>query len=171
VIAVVVTGDAIWRGARGWFLARVAVATLGASVLALSILAATESMPAVFGGPVGSASEYRALDRALAPQVPAEGRLYSTRPNIAWFLVGRPVRSLPRSCVGGRVLPNPAFRDELAQLAESLGEKPRAVIVFRRSKECEPFSIPLLRRELRLARVDPREPPGSVWVLAGPAEP
>jgi hypothetical protein len=171
VIAVVVTGDAIWRGARGWPLARVAVATLGASVLALSIIAATESMPAILGGPVGSATEFRALDRALTPQLPTDGRLYSTRPSVAWFLAGRPVRDLPRSCRGGRVLPNPRFRDELGQLGESLGERPRAVIVFGRSKECEPFSIPLLRRELRLARVDPRAPTGPVWVLAGPAQP
>ena len=168
VITVVVTGDAIWRGARGWPAARVAVATLGASVLALSILAATESMPAIYGAPIGSAAEYRAFDRILTPQVPPEGRLYSTRPNIAWFLLGRRVSRLPPSCRGGRVLPNPAFPDELARLGDSLAQEPRAVIVFRRSKECEPFSIDVLRRELRLARVDPRGPAGPVWVLAGP---
>ena len=44
--------------------------------------------------------------------------------------------------MGGRVLPNPAFRDQLAQLGESLGQKPRAVIVFRRSRNASRSASP-----------------------------
>jgi hypothetical protein len=170
VIAVVVLGDAIWRGVGNRVAARVALGVAGASLLALSILSATEAMPTIFGAEAGSQAEYRAFGRTLEPLVPSEARLYSTRPNVAWFLLREPVSNLPRSCIGGRVVPNPAFRDELAELGEELDQEPRAVIVFRRSRECEPFSIPVLKRALRLDRVG-SGPPGDVWVLSGPAEP
>jgi hypothetical protein len=169
VIAVVVIGDAIWRSARDRLDVRVAVGVAGVSLLALSVLTATEAMPSIFGAPAGSAAEYRAFDRTLEPLVPSGARLFSTRPNVAWFLLRQPVTSLPRSCRGGRVLPNPSFPEELAALGQDLAEEPRAVIVFRRSRECAPFSVPLLKRELRLARVGPPGPPGAVWVLSGPS--
>jgi hypothetical protein len=170
VIAVVVMGDAIWRGARDRIAVRVAVGVAGASLLALSVLSATEAMPSIFGATAGSAAEYRAFDRTLEPLVPPGARLFSTRPNVAWFLLREPVEDLPRSCVGGRVLPNPSYASELTALGDRLADQPRAVIVFRRSKECEPFTIPRLKRALRLERVG-SGPPGDVWVLSGPADP
>ena len=171
VIAVVVVGDAVWRGARPAIAPRVAIGTVAVSLLALSVLASTETLPSIIGSPIGSAAEYRAFDRTLEPLVPPRARLFSTRPNVAWFLLRQPVSSLPRSCRGGRVLPNPSFPEELAALGRRLAEEPRAVIVFRRSRECAPFSVSLLKRELRLARVGPPGRPGAVWVLSGPSDP
>jgi hypothetical protein len=168
VIAVVVAGGALWRGSRGRIASRLAAGAVGASLLALSILAATTTVPKIFGDRVGSADEYRAFDRTLTSLAFPRTRLYSTRPFIAWYLLRQPVSSLPRSCRGGLVLPNPSFRQELADLDDRLAEEPRAVIVFRRSKGCEPFSIEILKRELRLERVGPTGAPGAVWVLVGP---
>jgi hypothetical protein len=171
VIAIVVVGAAVWRGARPRIVPRAAIATVAVSLVALSVLASTETLPSIIGSPIGSAAEYRAFDRTLEPLVPPRARLFSTRPNVAWFLLRQPVSSLPRSCRGGRVLPNPSFPEELAALAQRLAGEPRVVIVFRRSRECAPFSVSLLKRELRLARAGPPGPPGAVWVLSGPSVP
>jgi hypothetical protein len=167
VIAAVALGDRIYRAAPRRLLAGGTVGAAAASLVALAVLAATHSMPMIYGTRVGSAAEYEELARTLEGPVTPGAALFATRPNVAWFLLDRPVMSLPRSCRGGRVLPNPAFGSELAELSRRLMDRPRQVVIFRRSKECAPFSIPRLKRALRLAPVSAK---GLVWVLSGPVD-
>ncbi len=167
VIAVVALGDAIWRAAPRGPALRGAVGVAAASLAALAISSASVSMPAIYGTRIGSAAEYDELTQTLDGPIAPGTVLFATRPNVAWFLLDRAVHSLPRSCRGGRVLPNPTFDSELDELGRSLRDRPRQVIVFRRSKECAPFSIPRLKEALRVVQVSPK---GLVWVLSGPVD-
>jgi len=167
VIAVVGLGDALFRAASRRPVIRRAIKAAAAALLALSVLAATDSMPVIYGTRVGSEAEYEELAQTLDGPITPGAALFATRPNVAWFLLDRPVMSLPRSCRGGRVLPNPTFGSELDALARRLGDQPRQVVIFRRSKECAPFSIARLKATLRLDQVTPK---GLVWVLAGPVD-
>lgn len=167
LIAVVVVGHAIWRAAPRPSL-RAALATAGVALLVLWALAAIDSIPRTYGSRLGTSAEYRGFVRVLDGLVPSRAAVFSTRPNVAWFLLRRPVSSLPRSCRGGRVLPDPWFGRELQELGVRLADRDRAVILFKRSKECAPFTISRLKATLRLAKASPR---GLVWVLTGPAEP
>lgn len=167
VIAIVALGDAIWRAAPRGLAIRGAVGVAAASLLSLAIVSASVSTPAIYGTRIGSTAEYEELAQTLDGPITSGTVLFATRPNVAWFLLDRPVRSLPRSCRGGRVLPNPTFGSELDELGRSLMDRPRHVIVFRRSKECAPFSIAHLKEALRLVQVSPK---GLVWVLSGPVD-
>jgi 4-amino-4-deoxy-L-arabinose transferase-like glycosyltransferase len=166
VIAVVVIGHAIWEAfGRGRSL-QIVLLTLAGSLLALSVAAATVTMPAIYGSEQGTHPYYRGISRSLEDVIASRDILLSNRANIAWFLTGRAVASLPRSCFGGQVLPNPSYDEELRDLARSLADDPRQVIFFRRSPKCEPFSMEGLKAVLRLEQVGPR---GPVFVLEGPS--
>ena len=128
--------------------------------------AATVTMPAIYGSEQGTRPYYRGISRSLENVIAPRDILLSNRANIAWFLTGRAVASLPRSCFGGQVLPNPTYDEELGDLARSLADDPRQVIFFRRSPKCEPFSMEGLKAVLRLEQVGPK---GPVFVLEGPS--
>jgi hypothetical protein len=166
VIAVVVVGHAMWEAFPRQRLLRVLLLTLGGSLLALSVEAAKFTMPATYGSEQGTLPYYRRISGSLDDVIAPHDILFSNRANIAWFLTGRAVASLPRSCFGGQVLPNPTYDKELRDLARSLADDPRQVIFFRRSPKCEPFSMDGLMAALRLERVGPR---GPVSVLEGPS--
>jgi hypothetical protein len=165
VIAVVVLGHAIWEAFRRRRSVQIVLLTLAGSLLALSVAAATVTMPAIYGSEQGTRPYYRGISRSLENVIAPRDILLSNRANIAWFLTGRAVASLPRSCFGGQVLPNPTYDEELRDLARSLADDPRQVIFFRRSPKCEPFSMEGLKAVLRLEQVGPR---GPVSVLEGP---
>jgi hypothetical protein len=168
VIAVVVVGHAMWEAFPGRRLLQISLLTLGVSVLALSVEAATVTVPATYASEQGTLPYYRRISRSLEDVIAPHDTLLSNRANIAWFLTGRAVASLPKSCFGGQVLPNPTYDEELLDLARSLADDPRQVIFFRRSPKCEPFSMEGLKAALRLEQVGPTRP---VFVLEGPSHP
>ena len=165
VIALVIAGHAIWRAFPRRLL-QTSLLTVGGSLLAVSVVAATHTMPVHYSSATGTLPYYQRISRSLADVIDPDDALLSNRANIAWFLTGRPVASLPRSCRGGQVLPNPTYDRELRDLARSLGDDPRQVIFFRRSPKCEPFSMSGLKTALRVAHTGPRAP---VFVLEGPS--
>jgi hypothetical protein len=165
VIAVVVVGHSMWRAFLRQRLLRVSLLALGGSLLALSVAAAAITIPDVYGSEQGTLPYYRDISRSLEGLIAPQDTLLSNRANIAWFISGRSVASLPRSCFGGHVLPNPTYAEELHDLADSLAEEPRQVIFFQRSPRCEPFSMPGLKATLRLEQLGPK---GPVFVLEGP---
>jgi hypothetical protein len=168
VIAVVVAGHASWGALPRDRVLRLALVVLGASLVLASLSGLASAIEDHYGTERGTLPLYRRLaanvDDALSPGT----TLYSNRANIAWFMTGRPVASLPRSCHGGQVLPNPTYDRELRDVRRSVGDAPVQVIFFQRSPRCEPFSLAGLKRTLRLERVGPR---GEVFVLQGPTAP
>jgi 4-amino-4-deoxy-L-arabinose transferase-like glycosyltransferase len=165
VIALVVVGHEIWRAFPRRVL-QASLLTVGGSLLAVSVVAATHTVPVHYSSARGTLPYYQRISLMLADIIHPEDALFSNRANIAWFLTGRPVASLPRSCRGGQVLPNPTYDRELRDLARSLRDEPRQVIFFRRSPRCEPFSMSGLKAALRLEHTGPRAP---VFVLEGPS--
>jgi hypothetical protein len=166
VIAVVVVGHAMWRSFLRQRLLRASLLALSGSLLALSVGAARVTMSDIYGSEQGTLPYYRGISRSLEGLIAPRDTLLSNRANIAWFITGRAVSSLPRSCFGGQVLPNPTYDEEMRDLARSLAGDPRQVIFFQRSPRCEPFSMRGLKATLRLEQVGPR---GPVFVLEGPA--
>jgi hypothetical protein len=166
VVALVVAGHAIWRAFPRRRLLQGSLLTVGGSLLAVSVVAATHTMPVHYSSARGTLPYYQRISHSLADVIGPDDALFSNRANIAWFLTGRPVASLPRSCRGGQVLPNPTYDRELRDLASSLGDDPRQVIFFRRSPRCEPFTMSGLKAALRLEHTGPRAP---VFVLEGPS--
>lgn len=152
VIAIVVLGHELWVASGRRSLLRLALAAGALSLVASAMIAATDSIPGNFATRDRTAAWYDDLSRALADTIDPGSELLSNRPSIAWFVVGEPVSGLPKSCSGGGVLPNPTYALDLRLLSERLGDAPRQVLVFKRSKECEPFSIETLERTLRLTR-------------------
>lgn len=164
VIAVLVSGHAVSRA----FSQRVAYTSflvLGSGLLALSVAAATQTMPVFYSTERGTLPSYQRLSRSLEDVIEPSDLLLSNRANIAWFITGRSAASLPRSCRGGQILPNPDYDEELQDLATDLGDDPRQVIFFRRSPKCAPFSMKKLKDALQLEETGPR---GLVFVLEGP---
>jgi hypothetical protein len=166
VIVLVVLGHAMWKAFPRSRTLQVSTLLLGASLLVLSVGAATHTMPLQYTSEPGTLTYYRGISRSFGGVIDLDVALLSNRANIAWFLTGRPVASLPRSCSGGQVLPNPTYEQELRDLAESLSDAPRQVIFFRRSPRCEPFSMKGLKMALRLEDASPR---GPIFVLEGPS--
>jgi hypothetical protein len=166
VIALVVSGHAMWNTFPGRRVLQAALLAVGSSLLALSVVAATNTMPLLYASEQGTFPYYGRISRSLEGVITPESVLLSNRANIAWFLTGRPAASLPRSCRGGQILPNPEYDRELRALATELGDSTRQVIFFRRSPRCEPFSLNGLREALRLEHVGPKD---EVFVLEGPA--
>jgi hypothetical protein len=61
--------------------------------------------------------------------------------------------------------PNPDFRRELRSLSEHLDDEPRQVLIFKKSKDCEPYSL----EGVRMLRLERRARLAKVLVLEGPA--
>jgi hypothetical protein len=167
IIAIVTTGHAMWRATfpQARFL-RPLLICAGITLLAASLLGVTSRIEEHYGTERGSFPFYRRLSRTIDDVIAPDSVLYSNRANIAWFLTGRPVASLPRSCRGGQVLSNPTYGEELLDVRSGLGNSPLQVLFFPRSPRCEPFSMEGLKDALRVERVGPK---GDVWVLEGPA--
>lgn len=167
LLAIVVVGHRLWA-ASGRSLLRLALAAGALSLVISATIAATDSIPANYTTRDRTAEWYDDLRRALAESIDPGSELLSNRPSIAWFVVGEPVSGLPKSCRGGGVLPSPTYARELRQLSERLGDAPRQVLVFKRSKECEPFSVERLERTLHVSR---RARVPHITVLDDSAEP
>lgn len=165
VIAIVVIGHAIWRGLPR-LPVRVGVAVTALAMLVVSATAATATAEKELAPVRGTLTDYRRLAGEIGPAIRPDAELLSNRANIAWFVTGRAVEGLPRSCSGGHVLPNPTYEEELRDLSRRLGDRPRQVIFFRRSPKCEPFSLEGLKAALRVERVGPIAP---VFLMDGPA--
>jgi hypothetical protein len=166
VIAIVVTGQRLWVAFRPALIPRIALVTAACALVSAALFTATDAISNHYGSPVNTEGAFADLSRALAPERDRGSRLLSNRPNIAWYVTGEPVASLPRSCRGGRVLPNPGYRGELRALSESLGDERRQVLIFRNSRECDPYSLEGLKRALLL---EPRARLTRVVVLEGPS--
>jgi hypothetical protein len=168
VVAVVVSGQAFLRALPRDRVLRLALVVLGASLVLASLSGLATAIEDHYGTERGSLPLYRRLSASLDDALSRGSTLYSNRANIAWFMTGRPIASLPRSCAGGQVLPNPTYDQELRDVRDSVGDAPLQVIFFQRSPRCEPFSMEGLKRTLRLERVGPA---GEVFVLQGPTAP
>jgi hypothetical protein len=167
VIAIAVTGQRLWVAFRPALLPRIAVVAAACALLGASFLTATDSLSNQYGAPANTEGAFREMSEALAAERVRGSVLFSNRPNIAWYVTGEPVAGLPRSCRGGRTLPNPDYRDDLRVLSERLDDEPRQVLIIGKSKECEPpYSLDGLMRTLRLER---RIRVPKVIVLEGPA--
>lgn len=166
VIAVAVTGQRLWVAFRPALIPRIAVVAAACALLGASLITATDAFPNQYGSPANSEGAFGEMSRALAAERNRGSVLFSNRPSIAWFVTGEPVSGLPRSCRGGRTFPNPDYRTELRALSERLGDEPRQVLIFKKSKDCEPYSLDGLMRTLRLER---RARLPKVLVLEGPA--
>jgi hypothetical protein len=164
VIAIVAVGHAVWRSLSR-VLVGAGVAVTGLALVTASALAAVTTANVNYAPVKGTLTDYHRIAREIAPAIRPGAQLLSNRPNIAWFLTGRPVGGLPRSCTGGHVLPNPTYDRDLVDLAGRLGERPRQVIFFRNSPKCEPFSLEGLKAALQVERVGPIAP---VFVMDGP---
>jgi hypothetical protein len=166
VIAAAVAGHATWRAFARERTVRPMIAVVGISVLVVSAIAAIETTR-ILDLPVrGTSVGYERIARSIGPEISADAVLLSNRANIAWFLTSRQVTSLPRSCRGGQVLPNPTYDQELRDLSRRLGDDRRQVILFRRSPKCAPYSLEGLKAALRVETLGPIAP---VFVLGGPA--
>lgn len=168
VIAIVVLGNGLWRAAGRRSLLKAALGVAAVSVVASSAIAAVDPITRNFTTRGGSVEAYADLSRPLARSIDPGSVLLSNRPNIAWFLVDRHVGGLPKSCRGGRILPSLTYPRDLRRLSDHLGDDPRQVLVFKKSKDCEPFSLEGLMRTLRLTRLA-RVP--RIIVLEGPVPP
>ena len=164
VIAIVAVGHAFWRSLPQ-VLVRAGVAVTGLAMVTVSALAAMTTANVNYAPVRGTLTDYRRIAREIAPAIRPDAALLSNRANIAWFVTARVVKTLPRSCTGGHVLPNPTYDRDLVDLAGRLGERPRQVIFFRNSPKCEPFSLEGLKTALRVEQVGPRAP---VFVMDGP---
>ena len=164
VIAIVVLGHACWR-ALPRLPVRIGVAATGLALLVVSGTAAVATTQMNLAPARGTLTDYRRLAREIGPAIRPDAALLSNRANIAWFVTARVVETLPRSCTGGHVLPNPTYDRELGNLTGRLGERPRQVIFFRNSPKCEPFSLEGLKAALRVEPVGPLAP---VFVMEGP---
>jgi hypothetical protein len=164
VMAIVVLGHAIFRALPRWTV-RIGVPTTAAGLLLVSGVAAAATAKEQLTPVKGTLTDYRRIEREIGPAIRPAALLFSNRANIAWFLTGRAVRGLPRSCAGGQVLPNPTYDRELRDLSGRLGERPRQVIFFRNSPKCEPFTLEGLMAALRVEQVGPIAP---VLVMEGP---
>ena len=165
VIAITVTGQRLWVAFRPALIPRIALVAAACALVGSSLLTATDAFPSHYGSPANTKDAFGDLSRALAAELDRGSVLLSNRPNIAWYVTGEPVAGLPRSCRGGRILPNPDYRGELRALSERLGDQPRQVLIFRNSKECDPYSLDGLKRMLLLER---RARLAQVVVLEGP---
>jgi hypothetical protein len=166
VIAITVTGQRLWVAFRPALIPRIALVAAACALVGSSLLTATDAFSSHYGSPANTEDAFGDLSRALAAERDRGSVLLSNRPNIAWYVTGEPVAGLPRSCRGGRILPNPDYRDELRALSERLGDQPRQVLIFRNSKECDPYSLDGLKRVLLLER---RARLAQVVVLEGPS--
>ncbi len=166
-VAMVVAGVLLAHGAwRAWAgrPVRWLVPLTAALLLALAVIDSVRYIPRELGTSVKSRDEYVAAAAALDGAVDG-GTVLSNGANVAWFLLDRPVRSLPLSCLGSSDRPDPSYTGRLRTLAERLAETPRTVIVMRRARTCPPFSVAELKRVLSLERETSAR---GVSVLRGP---
>ena len=167
-VAIVVAGVLVAHGAwRGWAGARIRwlVPVTAALLLALAVIDSVRYIPRELGTFVKSRDEYLELAASLDGVVD-RGVVLSNGANVAWYLLDRPVRSLPLSCLGSSDRPDPMYEDRLRALAEHLAETSRTVIVMRRARTCAPFTVAGLKRVLSLERVTSAR---GVLVLRGPS--
>jgi hypothetical protein len=168
MIAIVVLGHAVWVRSANHVAPRILLGVGTISLMASSLVAAGHLVPGNWGTETGSKTAYDDLSRPMQDVIAPDARLLSNRPNVAWFVADRPVSGLPRSCRGGRTLPSLTYARDLRLLARRLGDEPRQVLIFRRSRECSPFSLEAVMRTLRLVR---RARFMRVVVLEGPIRP
>jgi hypothetical protein len=169
-VAMVVAGVLLVHGMwKGWAGGRIRwlVPVTAALLLALAVTDSVRYVPRELGTYVKSRDEYHAMAASLEGVVD-EGTVLSNGANVAWFILDRPVRSLPLSCLGSSERPDPAYADRLRGLAEGLDGAPRTVIVIRRARTCDPFTVAGLKRVLSLEAVTtaPR-----LLVMTGPSRP
>lgn len=167
-VAMVVAGVVLAHGAwSAWAGTRIRwlVPVTAALLLALAVIDSVRSIPRELGTFVKSRDEYVALAASIEGVV-GGGAVLSDGANVAWYLLDRPVRSLPLSCLGSSDRPDPTYEDRLRALAADLAEIPRTVIVMRRARTCAPFTLEGLKRVLSLERVTSAR---GVLVLRGPS--
>ncbi|MGH2679853.1 MAG: hypothetical protein ACRDG8_05130 [Actinomycetota bacterium] len=164
VVSSVLLGHRAWNGWAGkrfrWLIPLTAVLLLG-----LAVIDTTRYVPRELGAYAKSRDEYGAWASSLRGTVRAGDIVLSNGANIAWFLLDRPVQSLPLSCVGSSERPDPAYPDRLRVLGRDLGRLPRTVVVIRRARTCDPFTI---RGIVRTLSVSPTVGATGILVLAGP---
>lgn len=164
VVAGVLIAHGLWKGWAGTRI-RWLIPVTAALVLVLAVIDSVRYVPHELGTYVKSRDEYHALAASLEGVV-NEGTLLSNQPNVAWFIFDRPVLSLPLSCLGSSERPDPAYLDHLRDLAKDLDEYSRTVIVMRRGRTCDPFTVAGLRRVLSL---EPTAKAPGLLVLTGPS--
>lgn len=167
-VAMVVAGVLLAHGCwKGW--ARTPIRWLvpltAALLLALAVIDSVRYVPRELGTYVKSRDEYQAFSSSLEGVV-SEGTVLSNQANVAWFILDRPVLSLPLSCLGSTERPDPAYLDHLKGLAKELDGSPRTVIAMRRGRTCDPFTVAGLRRVLSL---EPTTKAPGLLVLTGPS--
>ena len=163
VVAGVLLAHACWKGWAGSPI-RWLVPLTAALLLALAVIDSVRYVPRELGTYVKSRDEYHALAASLEGVV-GGGTVLSNQANIAWFILDRPVLSLPLSCLGSSERPDPGYVDHLKELAKDLRGSPRTVIVMRRGRTCDPFTVAGLRRVLSL---EPTTKAPGLLVLTGP---
>jgi hypothetical protein len=162
-----VVGVLLTQGAwRGWAGARIRwlVPVTAALLLVLAVIDSVRYIPRELGTFVKSRDEYLVSAASLDGVVDG-GVVLSNGANVAWYLLDRPVRSLPLSCLGSSDRPDPTYEDRLRALAAHLAGTPRTVIVMQRARTCAPFTVAGLKRVLSLERVTSAR---GVLVLRGP---
>jgi hypothetical protein len=164
VVAGVLLAHASWKRWAGTPI-RWLVPLTAALLLALAVIDSERYVPHELGTYVKSRDEYQALASSLEGVV-STGTLLSNQANVAWFILDRPVLSLPLSCLGSSERPDPAYLVHLKGLAKDLGASPRTVIVIRRGRTCDPFTVAGLRRVLSL---EPTAKASGLLVLTGPS--
>jgi hypothetical protein len=167
-VAMVVVGVLLAHGAwRAWAgrWVRWLVPVTAALLLALAVIDSFRYIPRELGTFVKSRDEYVGAAASLDGAVDRDA-LLSNGANVVWFLLDRPVRSLPLSCLGSSDRPDPSYTGRLRTLAEDLADTPRTVIVVRRARTCPPFSVAGLKRVLSLERGTSAR---GVLVLRGPS--
>jgi hypothetical protein len=87
-----------------------------------------------------SADAYRAASAELRPYAGADAEVLSDQSNVAWFVLGRPVAGLPKSCLGGVKQSDPRYADELRNVAVGLGARSAVVLLFGHARHCPPAS-------------------------------
>ena len=165
VIAISVTGQRLWVAFRPALIPRIAIVAAACALLGAALLTAADTISNRYGSPANTRGAFTEMSGALAAERNRGSVLLSNRPSIAWYVTGESVAGLPRSCRGGRILPNPEYQADLRALAERLGDEPRQVLIIGKSKECEPYSLVGLIGTLRL---EPRARLAKMLMLEGP---
>ena len=177
-LGVLILGWALW-GAEGgrWSFARPvlrAVLALGLVSLLLTLGAIAKahvSSPATLAAFDQSAEGLNDLGSWLGPQIgSSDAVVYGSPANVAWFVSGSPVISLPLACAGNVEAPAATYQSQLNALGQELaGHRVVAVVFVGQpsgfgSPVCPSFSLAQLKDALHVEQTHQQ---GALIVLTG----
>jgi hypothetical protein len=177
-LGVLILAWSVWNAEAGrWSFARPvlrAVLALGlvSLLLTLGVIAkAHASSPATLAALDQSAEGLNDLGSWLGPQIgSSDAVVYGSPANVAWFVSGSPVISLPLACAGNVEAPAATYQSQLNALGQELaGHRVVAVVFVGQpsgfgSPVCPSFSLAQLKDALHVEQTHQQ---GALIVLTG----